>query len=133
MEYLHHATFGISVLGVLVIIFGVLCGVMRFLRSELASVRGANVEGERRKLRQVLGYYLLLGLEFLIAADIIDTLMKPTTQDLIILGAIVAIRTVISYSLNSELHHETPATVNSFPTRLHPDPFSRRGGESAAP
>jgi uncharacterized membrane protein len=108
MEYLHHATFGISVLGVLVIIFGVLCGVARFLRSEISSVRGANVEDERRKLRQVLGYYLLLGLEFLIAADIIDTLMKPTTQDLIVLGAIVAIRTVISYSLNSELVHETP-------------------------
>ena len=52
MEYLHHATFGISVLGVLVIIFGVLCGVMRFLRSELASVRGANVEDDRRKLTE---------------------------------------------------------------------------------
>jgi uncharacterized membrane protein len=106
-EYLHHATFGISVLGVLVIIFGVLCGVVKFLRSEVSAVRGTNVEGERRKLRQILGYYLLLGLEFLIAADIIDTLMKPTTQDLIILGAIVAIRTVISYSLNTELAHET--------------------------
>ena len=107
MEYLHHATFGISVLGVLVIIFGVLCGVVRFLRSEVTSARGGNVEGERRQLRQVLGYYLLLGLEFLIAADIIDTLMKPTTQDLIVLGAIVAIRTVISYSLNSELAHDS--------------------------
>jgi|SRR5881296_2372163 len=115
MEYLHHATFGISVLGVLVIIFGVLGGVVRFIRSEVASARGANAEGERRKLRQSLGYYLLLGLEFLIAADIIETLMKPTTQDLIILGAIVAIRTVISYSLNSELSHETKrveTTVN---------------------
>ena len=60
MEYLHHATFGISVLGVLVIIFGVLCGAVRFLHSEVASARGANVEGERRKLRQVLGYYLLI-------------------------------------------------------------------------
>ena len=107
MEYLHPAAFGISVLGVLVIIFGVLCGVGRFLRSEVSAVRGANVEGERRKLRQVLGYYLLLGLEFLIAADIIDTLMKPTTQDLIILGAIVAIRTVISHSLNSELAYDS--------------------------
>jgi uncharacterized membrane protein len=106
MDYLHHASFGISVLGVLVIVFGVLCGVVRFLRSEVSAVRGVNVESERRKLRQVLGYYLLLGLEFLIAADIIDTLMKPTTQDLIILGAIVAIRTVISYSLNAELESE---------------------------
>src|SRR6266403_5407121 len=113
MEYLHHATFGISLLGVLVIIFGVMCGLVRFLRSEASALRGATVEGERRKLRQVLGYYLLLGLEFLIAADIIDTLMKPSVQDLIVLGAIVLIRTVISYSLNAELkseHQSKPAT-----------------------
>src|ERR1041385_9092828 len=108
MDYLHHASFGISVLGVLVIVFGVLSGLVRFLRSEFAAARGGSVEPERRKLRQVLGYYLLLGLEFLIAADIIDTLMKPTTQDLVILGAIVALRTVISYSLNSERAHEWP-------------------------
>jgi uncharacterized membrane protein len=110
MDYLHHATFGISLLGVLVIVLGVLCGLCRFVHSEFSAARGANVERDRRKLRQVLGYYLLLGLEFLIAADIIDTLMKPTTQDLIILGAIVAIRTVISYSLNSELSHDSPHT-----------------------
>jgi len=115
MEYLHHASFGISVLGVLVIVFGVLCGLLRFVRSEFSAARGGNVEPERRKLRQVLGYYLLLGLEFLIAADIIETLMNPTSQDLIILGAIVAIRTVISYSLNSELGHETPQPERTAP------------------
>ena len=115
VEYLQHATLGIGILGVLVIIFGVLGGVGRFLRSEVSAVRGANVEGERRKLRQVLGYYLLLGLEFLIAADIIDTLLRPAMQELIILGAIVAIRTVISYSLNSELVHETPHTERATP------------------
>src|SRR5271165_1259539 len=108
MEYLHHASFGIGVLGVLVIVFGVLCGLVRFVRAEFSAARGLSVDEERKQLRHVLGYYLLLGLEFLIAADIIDTLMKPSTQDLVILGAIVAIRTVISYSLNSELAHETP-------------------------
>ncbi len=107
MEYLHHASFGIGVLGVAVIVFGVLCGLVRFVRAEISAARGLAVEAERKELRHVLGYYLLLGLEFLIAADIIDTLMKPSTQDLIVLGAIVAIRTVISYSLNSELAHET--------------------------
>ena len=106
MEYLHHASFGIGVLGVLVIVFGVLGGLVRFVRAEFSAARGMSVDEERRQLRHVLGYYLLLGLEFLIAADIIDTLMKPSTQDLVILGAIVAIRTVISYSLNSELAHE---------------------------
>ena len=106
MEYLHQASFGIGLLGVCVIVFGVLCGLMRFIRAEILSVRGLPVDRERKQLRHVLGYYLLLGLEFLIAADIIDTLVRPSSQDLIILGAIVAIRTVISYSLNSELAHE---------------------------
>jgi Protein of unknown function (DUF1622) len=45
----------------------------------------------------------LLGLEFLIAADIIHTVLTPTLADLAILGAIVAIRTVISFSINWEL------------------------------
>src|SRR5512147_1241871 len=106
MEFLHHVSFGIGILGVLVIVFGVVGGVVRFLRSEVQSARGTNVEDERRRLRHVLGYYLLLGLEFLIAADIIDTLMKPSVQDLVVLGAIVLIRTIISFSLNSELKSE---------------------------
>ena len=106
MEYLHHTSFGIGVLGVLVIVFGVIGGLLRFLRAEFLSLRGQSVEEDRRHLRNVLGYYLLLGLEFLIAADIIDTLIKPSVQDLIVLGAIVLIRTIISYSLNVELKSE---------------------------
>ena len=106
MDYLHHASFGIGVLGVLVIVFGVLSGLVRLVRAELSAARGLVVDEERKKLRHVLGYYLLLGLEFLIAADIIDTLMKPRVQDLAVLGAIVIIRTVISYSLNAELKSE---------------------------
>ena len=106
MEYLHHASFGIGVLGVLVIVFGVANGLARFVRSELRAARGVNVDEDRKHLRHLLGYYLLLGLEFLIAADIIDTLMKPTPQDLLVLGAIIVIRTVISFSLNAELRAE---------------------------
>jgi uncharacterized membrane protein len=106
MNYLHLVSVSIGVLGVLVIVFGVVSGLGRFLRAEWKSVRGAGVEDDRKQLRHVLGYYLLLGLEFLIAADIIDTLMKPSVQDLIVLGAIVLIRTVISYSLNAELKSE---------------------------
>ena len=106
MDYLHHTSFGIGLLGVLVIVFGVACGLVRFVRAEFRAARGVDVEEDRKRLRHVLGYYLLLGLEFLIAADIIDTLMKPSVQDLIILGAIVVIRTIISCSLNAELKSE---------------------------
>ena len=111
MEYLHHTSFSIGVLGVSVIVFGVASGLLRFLRSEVLAVRGMNVDEERKRLRHLLGYYLLLGLEFLIAADIIDTLMKPSIQDLIVLGTIIVIRTVISYSLNAELSLEQKASV----------------------
>ena len=110
MDYLHHASFGIGVLGVLVIVLGVLSGLVRFVRAEFCAARGLIVDEERKNLRRVLGYYLLLGLEFLIAADIIDTLMKPRVQDLAVLGAIVIIRTIISYSLNAELKSERQPT-----------------------
>ncbi len=113
MEYLHQTSFSIGVLGVLVIVFGVAGGLARFLRAEALSLRGINVETDRKRLRSVLGYYLLLGLEFLIAADIIDTLMKPSAQDLIVLGAIVLIRTVISFSLNAELKSEHQSKINA--------------------
>jgi len=114
MSYLHHTSLGIGLLGVLVIVLGVAGGLVRFLRAEFLFVRGRNVEDDRKRLRRVLGYYLLLGLEFLIAADIIDTLMKPSLQDLMVLGAIVLIRTVISYSLNSELKSEHQMLTPSF-------------------
>ncbi len=106
MTYLHHISLGIGTLGVVVIAFGVVSGTTRFVRAEFRAVRGADVEDERRRLRQGLGYYLLLGLEFLIAGDIIDTLMQPSVHDLTVLGAIVLIRSVISYSLNAELKSE---------------------------
>ncbi len=106
MTYLHHTSSAIGLLGVLVICFGVVRGLWRFARLEVQAMRGVDVAGTRRELRHLLGYYLLLGLEFLIAADIIDTLMKPLPQELLVLGAIIVVRTIISYSLNAELRAE---------------------------
>lgn len=103
MDPLHHLSFDVSVVGVLVIVLGVFTGLARFLRSELLSLRGNDVVAARHELRHALGNYLLLGLEFLSAADIIEMLLKPTLQDQAALGAIVAIRTLINYSLTSEL------------------------------
>lgn len=113
MNYFHQTSFGIGVLGVLAIVFGVACGVARLIRAEIRAACGKDIEDDRKRLRHALGYYLLLGLEFLIASEIIDTLMRPTLQALGALGAIVLIRTVISFSLNAELKSEQqhkPAT-----------------------
>jgi uncharacterized membrane protein len=130
MNYLHYTSFGIGVLGVLVIVFGVLSGLLRFTRAEFRSAQGVNVDEDRKQLRHLLGYYLLLGLEFLIAADIIDTLMKPSVQDLIVLGTIIIIRTVISWSLNAELRAGS-AGVSSASSA--PEATSIRRRDASAP
>ena len=51
-------------LGVAVIVFGVTGGLVRFIRAEFLAVRGKDVEQDLKRLRHLLGYYLLLGLEF---------------------------------------------------------------------
>ncbi len=56
-----------------------------------------------RTIRCYLGTYLLFGLEIMIVADIIKTVLHQTTQELIFLGGIVVIRTILSYFLNKEL------------------------------
>jgi uncharacterized membrane protein len=54
-------------------------------------------------IRIRLGGYLVLALEFFIAGDIIKTIITPTWESLGILGAIVVIRTVLSYFLTMDL------------------------------
>ena len=58
---------------------------------------------ERETVRHQIASYLLLALEFLIAADIIATEIHPTFEEIAILASIVAIRTVISYFLEKEI------------------------------
>ena len=59
----------------------------------------------RRELRHGIGSYLLLSLQFLIAADIIETMIEPSLEELATLGGIIVIRTAISFSLTWELKH----------------------------
>ena len=55
-----------------------------------------------------LGRAILLGLEFLIAGDIIRTVATPTFQSVGILGSIVLIRTFLSLALNLEVEGRLP-------------------------
>lgn len=56
------------------------------------------------KLRLKFGGWLALALEFLLAADIIQTTASPTYEHLIELGAIAIIRTFLNYFLSKELN-----------------------------
>ncbi len=60
-------------------------------------------------VRQDLEYYILLGLQFLIAVEIMRTIRNPTLEEPGILGAIVAIRTIVSFHLPHEMRRKRPA------------------------
>jgi uncharacterized membrane protein len=108
MIILRYISTGIGIAGVAVIVYGVLRMLVKFLRMEIVPGPKGRTSISREALRHHLGSYLLLGLELLIAADIILTITHPTLQDMAVLGSIVLIRTVISYFLDHEMadtHH----------------------------
>jgi uncharacterized membrane protein len=82
---------------------GAVVAIFRLLRIEIASLRNVDLEHDRQTLRHHFGYYILLGLEFLIAADILRTIFHPGMEELLALGGVVLVRTLISVTLNWEL------------------------------
>jgi uncharacterized membrane protein len=95
----------LDVVGVALIALGLLISASRYLA---AYVGGAEIDAFRR-LRQDIGRAILLGLEVLVAADIIRTVaVTPTVESVLILAGIVAIRTVLSLSLQVEVEGRFP-------------------------
>jgi uncharacterized membrane protein len=95
---------GVDLVGITIILVGVLASTVQFLR------RLRNLAGSAYGLYRVgLGRAILLGLEFLIAGDIIRTVAtSPTFQSVGILGSIVLIRTFLSLALNLEVEGRLP-------------------------
>ena len=71
--------------------------------------RAHNIGNYYSSYRQDIGRAILLGLEFLIAGDIIRTVVvAPTIQNVLVLGLIVLIRTFLSLSLQLEIEGRLP-------------------------
>jgi len=89
IDLLLYISFGIAIIGVSVIIWGVLVVFLRLLRLEFTCFQGGKIAHGREALRPQLGSYLLLGLEFLIAADIVHTIFNPTLEEVAVLGGVL--------------------------------------------
>jgi uncharacterized membrane protein len=92
----------ISAIGVAVILTGVIIAIYKFInyffKGDLIS---QNIK--INAIRLELGRILILGLEFIVAADLIGSTTTPDYYALGILVIIVAIRTLLSFSLNKEM------------------------------
>ncbi|WP_282018063.1 DUF1622 domain-containing protein [Salegentibacter mishustinae] len=95
-------------IGVLTIFLGSLYSIGKFMFSIKSKNPVSYLE-----LRQSVGKSILLGLEILIAADIMATVVTtPTLKSVFILGLIVLIRTFLSLSLQVELEGKFPWQKN---------------------
>ena len=108
IKIFHIISVVIGSIGVVLIIWGVIITIFRLFKLEIKRIRQVSIYRERESLRHQFGSYLLLALEFMIAADIVATVVHPTLNDIAILGGIVAIRTVISYFLEKEIEEFKP-------------------------
>jgi len=95
-------TVGIEIAGVLVVVVGITIAAYDYLR------RRHDLDAYQ-KLRSTLGRAILLGLELLVAADIINTVaVEPTLDSVLVLAVIVVIRTFLSLSLEVEISGAWP-------------------------
>ncbi len=91
--------------GVAVIVVGVLAATVWFL----FRLRSFGLTGAYTSYRQTIGRAILLGLELLVAGDIIRTVaVAPTLDNVMVLGVIVLIRTFLSVSIQFELEGHLP-------------------------
>ena len=104
-EIVTYIAYGIEGAGVLVIVIGFVVGTVRCL-PQLQSRPTAVVYHE---YRQVIGRSILLGLEFLIAGDVIRTvIVSHTMTDVAILALMVLIRAFLSFTLTLEIEGKLP-------------------------
>lgn len=101
-QLLLHVQHSVSVAGIIVILSGVLLGICQYIYFLVTGQLFHN--GDKINLiRLNLGRILILGLEFIVAADLIGTTTTPDYYAIGLAAIIVLIRTLLSFSLNREL------------------------------
>ena len=105
--------------GVAVLVIG---SILAFVRSIVSLIRLRDGPAAYRHLRLYLGRSIVVGLELLVAADIIRSVaIEPTFASVGVLGLIVLVRTFLSWSLEVEINGEWPWQRSRFHKSEFPD------------
>ena len=97
---------GIEAIAIAIIVIGAILTTAYFLRS---LIKERALDQCYQRFRSDFGKTILLGLEFLIASDIVGTVaVGPTFRDLGVLGLLVLIRTFLSFALELEISGRWP-------------------------
>ncbi len=106
VEFFEDVTTAFEILGVSAMVLGILVAIVLSIRSLVVNRDGRIAF---TALRNSIGLSILLGLEILVAADLVRTVTStPSLTDAIVLAIIVLIRTVLSFSLQIEIEGVAP-------------------------
>ena len=101
VELMENVAKGFEAVGVAVFVLGLLWSAVLAVSVWSRSKNGREAYGV---LRESFGGVLLLGLEILVAADLIRTVaVEPSLENVLVLGLIVLIRTFLSFALETEI------------------------------
>lgn len=107
--------FGADIVGITILVIGFLKGTYMFIRLEYDRLTGRRDYEELFSLRNILGTYIIISLDFLIVSDIVHSVVSPELTELLNLGIIVILRTAIGYFLGKELQelrHEMKSSAD---------------------
>jgi len=106
LHWVAYAATGIELLAVVIIVVVIVFGTVSYSLKILARQADQTTYTD---FRHRIGRALLLGLEILVAADIIRTVvLEPTLNNVLVLGLLVLIRTFLSWSLVLEIEERWP-------------------------
>jgi len=106
LEWIEYAALAIEVLAVVIIAVTIFYSVIRYSFQGLFTSENMD---SYKELKERLGRSLLLGLEILVAADIVRTVaLEASLESVLILGLLVLIRTFLSWSLVVEIEGHWP-------------------------
>ena len=103
LEQAFHVAIGylvplVEACGALVVVMGVVRAIWRYVKSYLQ-----HDPLHVASLRLQLGQSMVMGIEFQVAADILRTALRPTVNGMLLLAALIGVRTVLNYLLEREL------------------------------
>jgi uncharacterized membrane protein len=106
LEWIEWMALGIELIAVTIIIVAIVYSLSNYL---IKSIFFPEQKDQYQKLKVRLGMALLLGLEILVAADIIRTVaLEATLESVLVLGLLVLIRTFLSWALVVEIEGRWP-------------------------
>ena len=115
--FVRFAVLLLELAGTMAILAGAITAIFLFV----SRVRACGIQAAYQPVRAVLGRSILLGLAFLVAGDILKSLViNPSLDDLLVLAGLILVRTFLSVSLGVEINGHWPWQETAMAARAEP-------------